>query len=101
VSDPHDLLTAADQELHAADAVLEQAKRHRGPDRHKRAGKHYAPRTACPTCRSLRSHVIDPRLHGVSFEGPSYWRARQCDRCGTIYSTEEVVRAVIKSAQSA
>jgi len=95
VSDPHDLLAAADQELQAADDLLEHARRHRGPDRQKRAHKSYAPRTACPHCAGLDSRVIDPRpLIGLG-EGRTYWRARECQHCGTIYSTEEIPRAII------
>lgn len=75
--------------------VLAAERRRRGPDRRKRAAKTLQPRTACPHCHGVTSHIRDPRMHFGAIEGPTYWRVRQCARCGCVYSTEEVTRAIL------
>jgi hypothetical protein len=96
-----DTLKAGERVLEAADEALEAAgappaeRRHRGPDRRKRARKDIHSRTACPACGCLLSRICDPRKTLGYNEGATYWRVRECRDCKSWYTTEEITRNIV------
>lgn len=108
MTDPQDVIAAADQEkgkametLAEADGVLQQLERRRGPDRRKRRKKRPLRRVACLKCGYLESKILDPRPIIGDMEGSTYWRVRRCRRCGALYSTEEVPREILPLSKTA
>lgn len=88
MSDARQVFAAADREIAAADAVLEQADR-------RKAERRASDKLECPYCKSMQSAVVNCRP-GAAAGG--FWRRRKCAACGGRFTTEEVVRGVYRAA---